>query len=738
MNDDNDVDGPEFRAKDELELLQLRTRKTLAEANEELNDDARDKRPNNRNSEAPQHWHLTGDLDLYEWQQECLDAWFANDGSGTAKVVTGAGKTVMALALTAELQNREESDLRVAVVVPQINLMNQWYDEILELGNLPESSVARLGGEFDGNFHSGTRILLGVVNSMRNSLATLVEQADVGGELLLIADECHHYGSQANSRIFQTERAYSLGLSATPERSDMEEGYDGSLLGEELGNIIYELTLEDALELGIVPPYRIAHYGLPMTAAEKHQYEQLSRSISDLRSELQGRAPAGRSSGASFFAWLEEVRNGDGDLAQDARQFDILTSKRKELVYGMEARGQAALELIDSELESNPDARILLFHERIREVNHLYRELADANYPVALEHSKLPDSIRRRSIELFRDGTAQILVSAKSLIEGFDVPECDVGIIVAANKSDRQRIQSLGRMLRNPDDGEDAKRSSIHVLYGKETTDEQIYAQTDWEKITGVEQNEYYEWTPGEELQPKDGPPQRPLPGEEEIEGSQLEQGDVYPGAYEGEEFTCDSQRNVRTESGQFWADSEEIAELVRDVKGSFGRFRVTPQNHFVLVPVKKDEDWEIRYVTKLDQPPELEEVEENKAGESGVDLDAWVEEADIGDDYPVVYSPDDSRLTPYEFTKKRGGRLRRPIPDGSGKEWSKMPGDANSETKAENAARAVYALRDLQSNGVHVSDVVLNEHDHLLYRRGGSLHFLCEVPGGFEFPSDN
>ena len=30
---------------------------------------------------------------------------------------------------------------------------------------------------------------------------------------------------------------------------------------------------------------------------------------------------------------------------------------------------------------------------------------------------------------MFREGAAQILVSAKTLVEGFDVPEADVGIV---------------------------------------------------------------------------------------------------------------------------------------------------------------------------------------------------------------------------------------------------------------------------------------------------------------------
>ena len=36
-------------------------------------------------------------MKLYAWQQECLQAWEANQCRGIVNVVTGAGKTVFAL-----------------------------------------------------------------------------------------------------------------------------------------------------------------------------------------------------------------------------------------------------------------------------------------------------------------------------------------------------------------------------------------------------------------------------------------------------------------------------------------------------------------------------------------------------------------------------------------------------------------------------------------------------------------
>src|SRR5688572_21229921 len=47
----------------------------------------------------PAKWQLTTGLELHEWQQESLDKWFKAGKRGVAKVVTGAGKTIFALAV---------------------------------------------------------------------------------------------------------------------------------------------------------------------------------------------------------------------------------------------------------------------------------------------------------------------------------------------------------------------------------------------------------------------------------------------------------------------------------------------------------------------------------------------------------------------------------------------------------------------------------------------------------------
>src|SRR5258708_4754881 len=99
---------------------------------------------------VPEQWELTHGVDLHNWQRQCVDAWFANGRRGIIKVVTGAGKTILALAIAERLQ-KQQPELRVVVVVPTIVLLDQWRDELTTRGNLPHTAIGLMvGGGMDG------------------------------------------------------------------------------------------------------------------------------------------------------------------------------------------------------------------------------------------------------------------------------------------------------------------------------------------------------------------------------------------------------------------------------------------------------------------------------------------------------------------------------------------------------------------------------------------------------------
>ncbi|HEY7699362.1 MAG TPA: helicase-related protein, partial [Vicinamibacteria bacterium] len=75
-------------------------------------------------------------------------------------------------------------------------------------------------------------------------------------------------------------------------------------------------------------------------------------------------------------------------------------------------------------------------------------------YSVAREFLIMPITcdIRRRErisvLERFRSGSLRALVSARVLNEGIDVPDAEVGIVVAGRLGGREYVQRVGRVLR--------------------------------------------------------------------------------------------------------------------------------------------------------------------------------------------------------------------------------------------------------------------------------------------------
>src|SRR4029077_3192307 len=97
-------------------------------------------------------------------------------------------------------------------------------------------------------------------------------------------------------------------------------------------------------------------------------------------------------------------------------------------------------------------------------------------YAVAREHLVMPLTCdigrgeRLAALERFRAGTLRALVSAQVLNEGIDVPDAEVGIVVAGRMGEREHIQRVGRLLR-PGEGKRAIVYELVVPFSSEARD---------------------------------------------------------------------------------------------------------------------------------------------------------------------------------------------------------------------------------------------------------------------------
>lgn len=404
---------------------------------------------------------------LYSWQEECLKAWTSHHCQGIINVVTGAGKTILAVAAIEQLRCRSPKPLRVKIVVPTTFLLSQWRDALLSFSHSPAISREEIG------YFYGTRkdredrnYMIYVINSARYNLARhILNDLKSDCAVLLIADECHHYTSEENKKIFDflpfVDRMpghyYSLGLSATPQT----QGYE-SVLVPALGKEIYRYTFSDAVQKNTLTPFALFQIALSFDAEEQDLFDDISHKLAGIIRQLSKLFPHLKNlRNKQFFITLNTLARSPEPVVQALANNAVnLFHGRKSLMCNAKARLSCACKLI-SVLE--PKAKIIIFGERIEQADQLYLLLC-RRYPnqVGCCHSQMGKQARKNALQRYRNGEIRILISCRALDEGFDVPSANVGIVLSSAAVERQRIQRLGRVLRQHE-GKDI--ASLYYLY---------------------------------------------------------------------------------------------------------------------------------------------------------------------------------------------------------------------------------------------------------------------------------
>ncbi|HEV2153004.1 DEAD/DEAH box helicase [Bradyrhizobium sp.] len=699
---------------EQLQLLQLEQLSSWSSRQPKPEDEVSSDRKSQKVEELPTDWALLRDIKLYDWQEAAVQQWFAAGKRGIIKVVTGAGKTLLALAIAERLQ-RTDRDLRVAIVVPTVVLLEQWRQEILARSNLPRSAIGVLGAGENDEFDDERRILICVLNSASRKLPFEVRRLSLGERLLLVVDECHRAGAAEMRKLFDAPRAYTVGLSATPEREDdtddendsddtMGRNPDQTVLEREIGPVIYEMTYAEAINGGILAPFIIEHYALSLSGPEQTKYSALSQEITDLRRELE----TGSRRGLALIRWC---RSAGGSKNPSARRLIALISDRKQLLYRAQERFRAVDRLISEATAVDQNSRIIIFHESIAEVMTLFAQLRLRGYAVVAEHSEFPDRLRAEAISLFREGTAQIIVSAKSLIEGFNVPTADMGIVVAASSSVRQRIQTLGRLLRRG--AGETKRARLVVLFAANTVDELIYEKADWHAFVGAERNEYFRWKDvlNERPEKQLSPPRAYIPSDSEISDYQLSRGSEYPGRVEGRIYSVDTTGTIFDADKKLIKPDQLLESYLLELP-SGGRFIVTPNRFYVLRLAAQSAPI---YLGRLNAFPSAETSSNAATLDNLLPGEAYPSKLAHGKTFSVLQR--DRRL----IAIKQRGQIRFVRP-------AELEPDPEKRERLEGIQRV---LSEVYRSGKQISKIFVNELGHVGYLYQGQAYFVGFAPEG-------
>jgi len=353
-------------------------------------------------------------VDLRPYQEQAFLRWSKNGARGVVVMPTGAGKTFVALKAIAEMK---QSTL---IVVPTIDLLNQWHRNISSHLGLSELQVGIWGG---GQRH------LRDITVMTYDSASLHASKICDRFSLLVFDEVHHLPAETFRRIAEESTApMRLGLTATPERVDGLE----TDLEYLVGKVVFSISKEELERKSYVASFRQERVLVDLSPIERMEYERLWATYKKHLRAVMAKSRSRR---------LNPIQVLVRRIRFDENARIALDAWRRARRIALEA--DSKIDEVERLLKRFRDRKVLIFSEYISIVNKIARKFGIAKITAQTSPTERKEILRR-----FKEGRITKLVSGKVLDEGVDVPDASVGIIVSGSSTKRQYIQRLGRILR--------------------------------------------------------------------------------------------------------------------------------------------------------------------------------------------------------------------------------------------------------------------------------------------------
>lgn len=385
-----------------------------------------------RKSERPYKFEsLNSEENKWQHQKDAEDIFIAKK-NGILAMATGTGKTRTAINIINSLIKEKEIK-KIIVTVSGTDLLDQWCNEIRKNTNLKvyryyESNKELANFLFDTNFSvlvvSRSEFLVDTLNYTKSRLKE---------NSLILFDEVHGFGaeqfvSKLKGKINGFK--YRLGLSATPERDYDEEG--NSFIREEVGEVIYEFSLEDAIKKGILCEFNYIPLKYNLTQEDKQQIKKIL---------------------AAF--------NAKKKLNQPLNYEELYRNLAKVKKVSL---GKIPVFEKFIESESEVFKRCLIFVET-KEYGSLIQDRL-INY-IQNFHTYYGED-NRNNLVRFSRGSLDCLITSKRISEGIDISSVENIILFSADKSKIQTIQRIGRALRLDHKNPNKKATIIDFIESSE------------------------------------------------------------------------------------------------------------------------------------------------------------------------------------------------------------------------------------------------------------------------------
>ena len=318
-------------------------------------------------------------------------------------------------------------------LVPTLALLEQW---VRVIGESYQGQV--------GCFGDGEHVLRPVTVATFESAYRHMDR--IGNRFdLLIVDEAHHFGSGVRDEALEMTIAVArLGLTATPVR----RGLAPERLEDLIGGVVFELAISD-LAGSFLAPFETMTLRLDLTSEERRDYERWVRLYREPFRSFRRLHPG--SSWETFVrlaARSEEGRRAIGAWRRSRRMLAYPQSKRRAL---------------RTLLSTTPSAA---GHRLRRGQRDSLRDLP-ANISSCLSPVTSDEKKGRRCSSASAKGHYGRSCLLGPLNEGVDVPDAEIGIIVAGQRGEREHVQRVGRLLR-PREG---KRALIYEMVIRDTAE---------------------------------------------------------------------------------------------------------------------------------------------------------------------------------------------------------------------------------------------------------------------------
>lgn len=389
------------------------------------------------------------------YQDEAYANWKERGYKGIFAMATGTGKTLTALNCVLR-EYKKRGSYRAIVIVPTIELVNQWIDEIKGFNF---ENIIRVSSQ-NKNWREDIQMIT-VLPSIEENYSFFVVTTyrsfahhrfqkslhKFPKDTILIADEAHNLGS--NSILPSLEDfpiTKRIGLSATPERVYDEEGTIAvDRFFDDQPPYTFEYSMEKALEAGFLSKYLYYPILVELTSEELDKYSEISASLAKFfgSDSEESRAAMER----LLLMRKQIIHKASNKLSA----FDDLVKSMKEknklnytLVYAPEGYFNDLFEDSESLGSLNREEHKIceLYANRIRRLS--------PETKISLFHARTKD--RAFILDRFAQSELDILVSMKCLDEGVDVPRTEQAIFCASTGNPRQFVQRRGRILRKSSD----------------------------------------------------------------------------------------------------------------------------------------------------------------------------------------------------------------------------------------------------------------------------------------------